>query len=391
MASPNTNPQEQARIANMLARNAITQSAVKQILPVANASIPLTGGALSQTAVQLQPTPVGFQLGFWLGIKANITNTSGGVLTRTPFGGSNLLQNATYFDLGNTPRTNASGKMLEMLMTQKQGQPFGATVTPDESYGVGFGNWDIYKVPATIASAATADVKFWFYIPLAYSDFDLRGAVFGNIAQAMQRLNLTFPTSAQMIASNVESPVDAVYQSASATKTITINSWSYEVYLHTYGAGLPMRDGQYIAPLNDLGTVYALNETSVTGLTVGQQLSVPFPNSWEYISLTSVFANGNQQNAGTDVTDIETKTASGISWGALTPDIHALTTSLRIKAHPPAGMYFDSYHQKSVKVAEYGAMTWNLRPKVVNTGANVRIAYEFFDTLANYSATGLTM
>jgi hypothetical protein len=391
MATQNT-PAQDSAIANQMARNAIIQNAVKQLMPVASANMALTGGALQSPIVQLSPTPTGVQLGFYVTVTANITNGSGGVLTRTPFAASNLLQNVTYYDLGNTPRTNASGKMLHMLMSQKASRVFGATVAPDDGTAPVYGSWNVNQCPATIANGATATIKMIFYVPLAYSEFDLRGAVYGNIAQSNQRLNLTFPTSAQLIATSTENPVDAVYQAAGATKAVTINSWSYDVRLNTYGAGLPTAaNGQTIVPLNDLSTVYALNETVVSGLTAGQQLAVPFPNAWEYISTTGLYVNGAQLNAGTDMADIEVKTASGVSFGAVPPDLHAFTTGLRIGAHPPAGMYFDSHHQRPIKVADFGAVNYCIRPSQVNAGASYRIAYEFFERLANFQAIGLTM
>lgn len=378
-------------IANQMARNAIVGKALKQLLPVASANMGIVSGGLQSPVVQLMPTPTGVQLGFYITVTANITNGTGGVLTATPWGAANLLQNVTYYDLGNTPRTNASGKMLHLLMSQKAGRVFGATVAPDAGTAPSYGSWAVNKCPATIANAASADIKMIYYVPLAYSEYDLRGAVFGNIAQANQRLHLTFPTNAQMIASSTENPVDAIYQAVGATKTVTVNSFTYDVRLSTYGADLPMRDGQYVVPLNDLGTVYALNETVVSGLTAGQQLSVPYPNSWEYVSTSGIFVNGSQLNAGSDMSDIEIKTASGISWGAIPPDLHAFTTGLRIGAHLPAGTYFDSHHQKPIRVQDYGAITYNIRPSVVNSGASFRLAYEFFERLSNFQAIGLTM
>jgi hypothetical protein len=388
MAQPT---QQDSAIANMMARNAVTSQALKQLLPAAAANLAMVSGDLQNPLIQLTPAPTGVMLGFYVLIKANITNNTGGVVTRTPFAAANLLQNATYRDVGNQPRTNASGKMLHMLMSQKASRVFGATVAPDDGTAPSYGNWGVNACPATIANGASADVKMMFYIPLAYSEYDLRGAVFGNIAQANQSLNLTLASKANIIAASTDNPVDAIYQSASATKACSINSMSYDVRLSTYGNGLPMRDGQYIVPLNDLSTVYALNETVVSGLTVGQQLSIPYPNAWEYVSTTGLYVNGNTLSAGSDIAGIEIKTASGISWGEITPDFHAFTTALRLGANPPAGMYFDSHHQKPIRVQDYGAITYNVRPSIVNANASYRLGYEFFERLSNYTATGLTM
>lgn len=378
---------------NMIARNAIVTKAIATFVNGGEESLLINAGDLAMVDKSTSPPTLGVQLGFLITVEATFTNSTGDVLTLTPFGASNLLQNVTYYDPQNTMRTNVSGRMLDMWMAQKQGTPLGDSVTPDDGYGVRYGNsWNFNYAPTTIASGATTTIRKMFYLPLAMSEYDLRGAVWGNLQQAYQRLNFKFSNAATFIASSTECPVGAVYQSASATKTISFSNFKYRVKLHTYAQNLPVNSqGQYLAPLQDFGTVYGMNETIATGLTANQRMSVAYPNAWSYLATQVIFVNGTQLNAGTDVTELEIATASGVSFGKFTPYEHTFTTANRIGVSPPLGAYYDSHHKTPIRTSDYGTVSWGLTPNVVNTNAYLQIAYEYMDKLANYQATGLSM
>lgn len=385
--------EQSAQMLNIMARNRVVKEAIPTFVDGGEESLIINAGDLASVDKQTQPPTLGFQLGFMITVEATFTNSTGGVLTLTPFGAANLLQNVTYYDPQNTMRTNVSGRMLDFWMAQKQGTPYGDTLTPDEGYGTRYnGDWRANYAPTTIASGATTTIRKIFYLPLAMSEYDLRGAVWGNLQQAYQRLNFKFANVAKFVASSTESPLEAVYQSASASKALTFSNVKYRTKMHTYAQNLPTNaDGAYVAPLMDLGTVYGFNETTATGLTVNQRKSVAYPNAWQYLATHVIFANGTQLNAGTDVTELEINTASGVSFGKFTPFEHVSTTINRLGVAPPLGMYYDSHHKNPIRTSDYGTVSWGVTPSLVNANAYLQIGYEYMDNLATYQATGLSM
>jgi hypothetical protein len=280
-------------------------------------------------------------------------------------------------------------------MSQKQGNPLSDTTSPDATFGVGWGTWASATsinggsyAPTTIGAAASATIWHTFYLPLSKSHADLTGAVWGQLQNAFQTLNITMSKASQIgVAAGVD-PVDAVYQGG--TGAIAVTAASYRLQLSSYTLNLPMRNGQYIVPLQDIGTVYAATQTTATGLAANQDFLINYPASWNYESTTLIYDNAGL-NPGTDVNNMTIATAAGTEFGRFTPSDMCWMASNRMGTAPPFGTYYFSHHKKPINTAMYGSIGVKFNPITVNTGANLRLMYEYTAPAQMLSAVGLTM
>ena len=395
MAGTQTLSPSQVSAANMAARQTILHNADMQTIVSNTGSFVIAAGDYTQPTLQLQPACVGLELGFVLRLQMTITNNSGATITLTPWGVSNMLRNINYSDPQSVARTNVDGKFLHFLMSQKQGSPMSATTSPDATFGAGWGTWasatsinGASYAPTTIASGGTATIWHTFYLPLAKSHADLTGAVWGQLQNAFQTLNITMSKAAQICTATGVNPTDAIYQGG--TGSVAITAASYRLQLVSYTLNLPMRNGQYIVPLQDIGTVYAASQTTATGLAANQDFLVNYPASWSYESVTLIYDNAGL-NPGTDVNNMTIATAAGTEFGRFTPSDMCWMAGNRMGTTPPYGTYYFSHHQKPISTALYGSIGVKFNPLTVNAGANLRLMYEYTAPLQLFSAVGLTM
>lgn len=254
----------------------------------------------SRNTYDISGTNVGIVKGFLVKVAATIKNNH---LTEsvalTPFGIANLIKQVTYYDPNNQRHVETTGWHLAMVNTVKNGRPFGSSTATDSPIKYG-DNYDIIEAPETVAAGATANVVMHFWIPLAYSDTDLSGAVFANVAQSKQRLRLEFATNSTAFVGAAENPLEAVYQGAAAADC-ELEEISYTCYQH-YLDQLPMMNGQYVVPAIDLSTVYLLENTVQAGLTPNADFAVQYGNLYRYLSTIAIFDNGGTFTAkGADV------------------------------------------------------------------------------------------
>lgn len=385
---------EQINSANFFARQNILRQAILTCNQASAATLVTNAGDIVQPVQSVNLPCTGLVVGFWVIVTATITNgDSTNALTLTPFGASNLLQRVAYYDPTNMIRTNASGRNLDFWNSQRQGQVFGGNTSPNANHGVSYQSWNANYAPSTIAASGSATIQHMYYLPLAMSErSDLTGAVWAQLQNASQRMDLTFANKSQMVVGTGADAMQAVYQSAGSTPNVTISNVNYKVYMSAYTQGLPTnKNGDYVVPTLDLSKVYALQDSTVTGLVAGQDKSVDYPAAWTYLSTTVTFNNGGQLNAGTDVTELFIKSVGGIELQRIPPSLHATTTALRIGCAPPAGMYYDAHHAHPISTSEYGSISWGLKPSTVNANAYLSVAYEFIENRQRFGSTGLSL
>src|SRR5690606_29930294 len=114
-----------------------------------------------------------------------------GTATRTPFGTANLVSEIRFDDLSSYTRVQTSGRYLSLLNTLRQGYGYGGVYDPALPMGYG-DNFDVFEGPATITTdQSSVPVRHVYYLPIAYSQTDLRGAIFMQSVGATCNLQIT--------------------------------------------------------------------------------------------------------------------------------------------------------------------------------------------------------
>lgn len=366
---------------NAAARSAVLQNAVERIQQVYSTSQNSLTSA--NNVLNVVPRNVGLIKGFFVEIAVNLTLTTAATLAITPWGASNLLQQVIFNDLQNNTRIQTAGWHLHAVNTARLGRPYGIPFAMDKSGNaagnnlpVGYGdNWVIQQGPQTLVENTAATLIFRYYVPLAYSKSDLRGAVYANVINATMQLQLTLNATNIAVAQGVDATL-AVYAATTATApTLTINTVTITVYQH-YLDQLPMGQNGPILPMLDLSTSYELKNTTVTGLAVGQDFPIPYSNYRSYLSTFFIYDNVGVTTFGTDINYISMQSANYTNLIKVTPDELALITYAYLQTGLPRGSYYISHRDDPISTIQYGNMDLIINPSAVTVGAQVYVGYE---------------
>lgn len=334
----------------------------------------------AEPQITVQPRNVGLILGFYVKVKATITNTGAGPsLAATDFGPANMLSRIAFTDLENNERINTPGWHLALVNAVKARRPFGMSLVKStgEDDPLGFGS--VYTVHACpdvpTAAGPETGIRSWTYIywvPLAYSEQDFRGAIFANVVNATMQLNLTFnPSPIAAAPAN-----DLGYVATGTTGTMTdVQVDVHQVYLDQLPRG---QNGGVILPVLDLATVYELKQTIFTGISSGQDFPMDYPNFRDFLSTFAVYFNGAARTPGTDINQWSLQSANFTNIWQMPPDIIALQTRNHLGVDVPKGCYYFGSRQKPIATVQYGNMQLVMNPSVAGAGAQVYLAYEDF-------------
>lgn len=380
---------------NTIARAAIKQRAVKmeQVIYSQSFGAPAntTNVAAATPVVTVNPRNVGLIRGFWVHIQAVFNNTSGGTATLTDFGPMNLLSQIQFNDLNNNTRIQTTGWHLAFINSVRARRPFGTALVfttgfdSPTKYG---SNWTVISAPATIATATQGTVNMWYYVPLAYSEDDLRGAVYANVVNATMQLNLTFnPTPA--VATGTDS-TSAVYTAATPA-TVNMSQAIVTVY-QSYLDQLPVANGnQVLLPILDLATIYELKNTVNTAVVANQDFPVQYANFRDFLSTTVVYVNTAATGArgvGADINTWALQSANFTNIWKKEPALIALQTRNHLQVDPPPGMYYFPSREKPISTVQYGNMQLVLNALTAGTGAYLLLGYEDFALVQTLSMAG---
>jgi len=347
---------------------------------------PVSFNPANQTQVTIQPQNVGLVRGFLVKVAGTITNTntgaSGVALTRTQFGASNALRNIVFTDTNNQTRHQTQGWHVGLVNSAKQPMVMGAAYSPNVPVNYG-NNWTVQSAPSSI-SVATGDgvVQFYYYIPLSYSKFDLRGAMWAGITNAVAQLQLEInPTP--VVASG--DATGAIYSGNTggwkSGSTVTISVW--QDYIDQIQLANTPAGPQPLVPSDLLQTLYCLNNTTLTGLTVSQDYGVPFGNWRQFLSTVIVYDNAGTLNVGSDINDFKLMTANTSQIWKMGPDEAALLARSTFMADPPNGTYYFDSRQRPINTQQWGNVQIMVNPSVVTSSASVLwVGWEYF-TQAN--------
>lgn len=355
---------------NAAARALVLQSSVRMINSIGSVTVNPT----NQNVINFQPRNVGLTLGFLVTVSGGVTNGGGTQANISPFGTANMLQQVTYTDLQNLQRIQTTGYHLSMLNSARQGFVFGGAY--NAQLPIGFGNnFPIFSGPSTIAAAGTANLQHVYYVPLAYSANDLRGACYTNIVNATQNLQVVINKTPFVGAVPAADQLAAIYNSnAGGAWTNNVTVQVYQVYRDQ----IPFNNGVPILPLDDLNTVYDIKNTTITGAAVAQDFPFAYPNMRQFLSTFVVCDNGGSFNTGADLNYWSLQAANSTLLWKLDPLTAALFARQTFMADPPIGTYYFDHRDKPVDTITFGNMTLNANYITVNAGAKQVVCTEAF-------------
>ena len=355
---------------NAAAREIVLRNSVKMVQAIANITVDPT----QQNVLNIQPRNVGLTLGFFVNVSCNLTNGAATQADLTPFGVANLIQQLTYTDLQNLQRIQTTGYHLAFLNSAKQGFVFGGAYSPGIPIDYG-NNWPVFDGPANIAATDTADVRMVYWVPLAYSGSDLRGAVYTGIVNATQNLQIVLNQTPFVGAVPAADPLNAVYQgNANGAYTDNITVQVYQVFRDQ----IPFQGNVPILPVMDLNTVYDIKNTTLTGMATNADFPFAFPNMRDFLSTIAIFDNGGAMNVGDDVNYWSLTSANSTALFQIDPLTAALFARQTFMSDPPPGTYYFDWRDKPINTVTFGNMTLNLNASTVNTNAKLVILTEAF-------------
>lgn len=356
---------------NAAARKIVLDNSVLMVQPIQSVTV----NPANNNVLNVVPQNVGLTLGFLVIVSAGVTNGAGTVANLTPLGAANLVSNFTYTDLQNVNRIQTTGAHIALLNTVKQGFGFGGNYAPNIPVGIGGNNFSVFSGPATIAAAGTANLRMNYFIPLAYSSSDLRGAVYTNVVNATQNLQITLNKTPFVGAVPANDPTPAVYSNNAAgayTNNVTVTV--YQIYRDQ----IPTAGNQPILPIMDLNTVYDLKNTATSGVVVNQDFPFAFPNMRQFNSVIAIYDNGGTLGAGADINYWSLVSANATQLFKLDPLTATLFARQTFMGDPPLGTYYFDFRNRPIDTISYGNMTLNLNANTVNAGASVQFLTEAF-------------
>jgi hypothetical protein len=215
----------------------------------------------------------------------------------------------------------------------------------------------------------------WFEVPLAYSDEDLRGAIYMNVVNAVANLQINL-SLAPFVAAAIDSTLAVWKGSAGNVSGVTITV--YQVYLDQ----LPVGKGGPILPSLDLSTVYEVKNTAFAGFTSGQDNPMPYANFRDFLS-TFLIYNSNPaadagRTAGTDINYLALQSANFTNIWKIAPVLAALKTRSMLQKDLPAGCYYFSSRRKPISTTTYGNMQLIVNPSTAQPNNYSLVGYEDF-------------
>lgn len=389
---------EEAAAANLQARATVVNSSVKRTQQIYSKVI----DPASQTVLNIAPQNVGLILGFIVNVQQTVDVAMGGsALTLTPFGAANLVQQFAFFDLSNNTRIQTPGWHINNINTVRGGMPYlgvDALSTSPTAYPVGYGSYynDLIQGTATVAAAASGTLRMTYYVPLAYSDTDLRGAVYANVVNATMNLQITLNQDL-VAARTLAAWASAAYctaNSGTAVSGVTENNVTVQVY-QVYYDNLPQVPGQgVVLPWLDLQTVYDIKQTALQGVVASQDFPVAYANFRDFLSTCVYYVNKSDTagcfGAAADINYLALRAANYTEIFRVDPKIAATWARQTLGQDFPRSGFYIPTRNKPISTVQWGNINLIINAADVQTGAFVLVAWEAF-ALTNYVGQGQSL
>jgi hypothetical protein len=407
--TPTTNQQMTPAQLNQVARAAIKARAVPMLQQIFaqtfGAAANITDVSATQPVVNVIPRNVGLIRGFWVKAVIIYNNQSGQTATLSDFGPANILSQIQFNDLNNNTRIQTTGWHVDFINSIKARRPYGTAMIRGGSgsttggidspinFGSNFGSTFITYAPQTIATGAAANVStvtMWWYVPLAYSNDDLRGSVYANVVNATMQLNLTFNTRPGVLATT--DSTGAVYTlAAGATVASFVAAQATIVVYQDYLDQLPVGQSGVLLPVLDLATIYELKNTVMSAISPAQDFPVQYANFRDFLSTVAIFINTGSTGAranGTDVNYWALQSANFTNIWKLEPGLIAMRTRNHLGTDMPPGAYYFGSREKPISTTQYGNMQLVLNAITAGAGAYLLMGYEDLALVQTLSMAG---
>lgn len=366
MATQQITPQQQ----NMIARQAVISQAIDMRLPIFSQSFSAANGQGPGTVINVPPRNVGLIKRFVIEVTGTITPA--GTATLTPFGGGNFFSQVVFTDLSNQQRVSTTSWHLQCVSSAKRRRPWGAATAVDaptpfdtpparEPNPFGYGNTTAANSLPSSISAAT-NFRLFFELPLAYTDHDLRGSVYGNVTNATMNIQLTvnqnlFTTAG---ARNVNR---GMYSSAGA---VTLTNFTVTIYQHFLDQLPISQQGGPVLPLLDLSTAYLLNNTAVSAIVQNQDNPLNYANFRDFMSTCVIYDDPSDYTSTTQpITWWSLQSANYTNIFRVDPYMSAILSREIIGTDFPLGMTYFDYRNRPVSTIQFGNMQLLLNPSTV--------------------------
>lgn len=373
MAKPQPAPRNPIQD-NLRARQFVLEKAIDmwQALP---AQTPI--GEPRGQVLNFQAKNVGLIKRFVVEVSFSLTQTAAETHTRTAFGPANIFSNFTLTDLNNIQRINSTGWHMTFLATARRRQAIAAAFTNDSPVLMG-SNFAVAVAPTPITTIQA--IRFFFEIPVSYSDTDLRGAIYAATTGANVTLQMTI--NPNLVAVTGANPTLAVYLSSTAAIG-TITLFTVTVY-QNYLDQIPMdpNSGQPILPLIDMSYAYMCINTVLVGLAVNQENSIPYSNWRSFMSTTVVYDNfGSASLPGTDVAYWAIQVANSTNIIKWDPFMASFMTRTIIADDYPAvaarSVYYFDHRTRPINTDQFGNQLLVLNPSQVQAATSqVLVGFE---------------
>lgn len=384
-----------AQATNAMVRNLILRGGVlggiyfppavdmwQQLNPILPASV----GPGSVITIQLRN--VGLVKRLIVEFSATITAGATTTQTLTPLGLANLISNITFIDLGNNTRINSTGWHLNLVSSVKRRRIFTAAYTTDTPNGYGNVNNRVMYAPPTISASQSTPVRFILEIPFVKNNFDLRGAIFADVTNAVMQVQLTL--NPQMFVSSTADATLAVYQSG-GTDLASLSAVTIQCN-QNYLDQLP-RHPQTAAPILpalDIGTAYLLNNTASGLPVVNQDNGFAFVNARSYESVAWIFDNNGTLNVNGVDMNYEQVTSANFTQILRFDGMMAVTSERDILgADFPKGVRYLDFRARPINTDQYGNMSLIINPSsVLGSAATFLFGWESFGVIGQVNQAG---
>jgi P3 major capsid protein len=331
-----------------------------------NPILPSSVGPGSVITIQLRN--VGLVKRLVLEFSATVTAGATTTQTLTPLGLANLISNVTFVDLGNNTRINSTGWHLNVISSVKRRRVFAAAYTSDTPNGFGNNNNRVMYAPTTIAANGNSPIKFILEIPFVKNNHDLRGAIFGDVTNAVMAVQCTL--NPQMFVSSTADPTLAVYQSG-GVDLATLSGVTVQCN-QNYLDQLP-RNPQTAAPILpglDIGTAYLLNNTAGGLPVVNQDNGFAFVNARSYESVAFVYDNNGVLNVNGSDLNYVAVTSANFTYILRWDGMMAITAERDILGDDfPKGMRYLDFRARPINTDQYGNVQIIVNPSSVGGAA----------------------
>lgn len=315
----------------------------------------------------------------------NANAAAGSTLTLTKLGLANLVSNVTFTDLANNTRINTTGWHLTAIASAKRRRVFGAAYVNDSPFGYGNNFNNVIQAPSSIVNNTSATIQFMLEIPFAYSDHDLRGAIFGDVTQATMQVAITLNPN-MFVASGADATL-AMYQSGNANLG-TISGFACQIYQNYLDQG-PKQGNLPVLPAIDIGTAYTLYNTASALPVANQDNATAFINSRRYQSLCMIYDNAGTLNIGTDINSLAIVSANFTNIKKIDPFTAAFFGRNVIQDDFPTGMYYIDFRDRPIDTNVYGNMQFVFNPSNVGGASAVELfGWEAFGFIGQINQGG---